>query len=358
MFLPSLSCVHNLSSCSSPRGMATSTPLSRNIKLRLYYYISYNSQMELEGKVGLCQIPKYNPLFTILKFDSARMKIMSWQIYLIISICIISFNGLLQRSLMKDEKSHAEATAIAGLGLSGLLAILIAFIQRKLNLFFPVSLSRYLILFMLLVTPGYLLSRHAYKLIGASEMVIILATGRLWNVIGAYLFLHEKVTMLRVLGAVIILLGVAVARFEKRKFIVNKGVFLALFAAFFLGMSDIVGYYILKSMNATNFLIYSYFLPVFAIILFQPKVIKKLSYFLHLDKGMKLLFLSLCDVFGMLALYLSYQAGGAASIIGPLSSTRVLVTTGLAMLILRERNNTVNKLIGAVVTVIGVILLL
>ncbi len=259
---------------------------------------------------------------------------------------------------MKNEKSHAQANVIAGMGLAGLLAVLVVLVHGKLNLFFPLSLLWYFILFVLLVTPGYLLSRHAYKLIGASEMVIIQATGGLWNVIGAYFFLHEGVTILRVLGAITILAGVAIARFEKRKFIVNKGVFLALIAAFFLGMSDIVGYYILRSMNATNFLIYSYFLPVIAILLLQPKSIKKLSYFLNLDKSMRLLILSICDVFGMLTLYLSYQAGGAASIIGPLSSSRVLVTTGLAMLFLKERSNMKSKVVSAVVTIIGVVLLL
>jgi len=283
---------------------------------------------------------------------------MSWQIYLLISIILISGNSIFQRSLMRDEQSHAQATTVAGLGISGFIALFFVLLQGKLNLLFPVSLVFAFILFILLVTPGYVLSRQAIKLIGASEIIIILATGRLWNVIGAYFFLNEHVTIQRIFGALIILTGVAIARYEKKRFVVNKGFWLAVAASFCLGMSDVVGYYILNYMTALNFLVYSYFLPVITILLLQSKTITKLRYFFQPMKGMKLILLSLFDTFGMLALYLSYQAGGAASIIGPLSTTRVLVTIGLAMLLLKERENIANKIVGSIVTIVGVILLL
>jgi drug/metabolite transporter (DMT)-like permease len=248
---------------------------------------------------------------------------MSWQIYLILSILLISCNGLFQRALMKDEASHAQTTVVAGLGLSGILAGIVVLLQGKLSFALSPSLILFLVLFVLLVTPGYVFSRQAYKHLGASEMVIILSTGRLWNVIGAYFFLHEHVTFQRLLGAIIIIVGVVIARYEKKSFRLNKGFGLAIIAAFFLGMSDIVGYYILRFMSASNFLVYSYLLPVLAILLVQPKTLKKLTYFFQMSKGIKLLLLSLCDTLGMLGLYLSYQAGGAASVISPLSATRV-----------------------------------
>lgn len=259
---------------------------------------------------------------------------------------------------MKDDKSNPQAQTIVFLGLGGMIALFVAILRGNLHLAFPLSLSWNFILLILLSTPAYLLTYRAYQLIGASEVVLFLATGRLWNVIGASLFLHETITFNKVIGAVIILIGIAIVLYDKRKFTFNKGIIFALLAAFLFGMSDINGFYILKTFDATNFLIYAEFLPVFVLLLLQPKIIKKISYYFQTDKAIKASLLSLCDALGSLALFLSYQTGGKASVIGPLSATRVIVTVILAMFILQERNNITNRIIGAIVTVVGVILLL
>lgn len=283
---------------------------------------------------------------------------MHWQLYLLISILLISCNGLFHRSLMKDDRSHPIAQTIVFLGLGGIIAVIIALVQGKLTLSFPAALTGNFLLLIFLSTPAYLLTYRAYQLIGASEIVLLLSTGRLWNVVGAALFLHETITLLHVLGAIIILVGIAITLHDKKKFTINKGVVFVLFAAFLYGMSDINGYYLLRTINATNFLIYSEFLPVIALLIIQPTVIKKLHYYLQAGIATKALLLSFCDAVGSLALFLSYQAGGKASVIGPLSATRVLVTVVLAMVILRERNNIRNKIIGAIITLCGVVLLL
>ncbi|HEV2340101.1 MAG TPA: DMT family transporter [Patescibacteria group bacterium] len=283
---------------------------------------------------------------------------MSWQIYLLISILLISFIGLLQRSLMKDDRANPQAHTIAFLGVGGIFAIILALFEGKLNLYFPSFLLWNFVLLVILITPAYLLNYRAYKQIGASEVVLFLATGRLWNVVGAYIFLHESVSVQQIFGAIVIVLGVAITRFEQRKFIFNSGVFFALIAAFLYGMSDIDGYYILRFYDATNFLIYAEFLPVIAIMLLQPKSLAKLTHYFHIDTAIKLLILCICDIFGTLALFLAYQVGGKASIIGPLSATRVLIATILAIIILHERKNITNKIIGTIVTIVGVLLLL
>jgi uncharacterized membrane protein len=259
---------------------------------------------------------------------------------------------------MKDDTSNPRAQTVVFLGLGGIIVIIIALIRGKLQLFIPFSLSFNFLLLVLMSTPAYLLVYRAYQLIGASEVALFLATGKLWNVLGAFLFLHEALTLQKVLGAIIILLGIAIVLYDKRRFAFNKGVIFVLLAAFLFGMTDINGFYILRTLDATNYLIYAEFLPVIALLLIQPTILKKVQYYFHKDKAVKVFLLSLGDALGSLAFIFAFQAGGKASVIGPLSATRVLVTTGLAILILKERGNIMNKLIGAVVTVVGVILLL
>ena len=207
-------------------------------------------------------------------------------------------------------------------------------------------------------TIAYVLSYRANQLIGAAEIAIFLATGSLWRVIGAAIFLDESLTLPHIAGTIVILFGVAIALYNERKFTINKGILLVLIAAFFSAFSDISGYHILQTMDASSYQVYTQFLPVLLLLLFYPKTVKKLGYYFTKDRGIKMATLSIGDVLGMLALFLAYQAGGQASVISPLSSTRIILTVLLAALFLKEREHLKNKIAGATVTVIGIMLLL
>ena len=283
---------------------------------------------------------------------------MSWQIYLTISILLISLNGLFHRSILKDSSSDSRAHTIVFLGVGGIIAIILALFQGKFQFGFPFALLSNYILLILLAIPAFLLSYRAYQLIGASEVLIFLVTSRLWIVVGAYLFLHEPLTINKILGSVIVFIGVAIVLYDKKKFALNRGAIFALTAAFFYGMSEVNGYFILRSVNATNFLIYADLFPLFALILIQPKLIRKIGFYFKRQVAIKILLLCMTDTLGTIALYLAYQVGRNASVIGPLSSTRVILSVILATIFLKERKNITNKILGAIVTVIGVIFLL
>jgi len=283
---------------------------------------------------------------------------MPWQFFLLSSIIFTSCNGLFHRSLLKHEDSSPQAQTIAFLGLGGLIAVTIALLQGKLNLFFPIALLPNFILLALLFTPAYLIKYRAYQLIGASEVVMFAVTARLWNVIGAYLFLDEVITLKVILGAMLILAGVMLTRFEQRRFVINQGVIFVLFSAFLMGFGDVNGFYILKTYDSTNYLVYSELLPVITLLFLQPKSLKKVRYYFHRGRALKIFLLSLFDALGMLALYLAFTAGGNVSVIGPLKATSLIITTILAIIILRERNNITNKLMGSAIATMGVLLLI
>jgi drug/metabolite transporter (DMT)-like permease len=283
---------------------------------------------------------------------------MSWQILLIISIIFLSLNGLFHKSLLKDDRSDPRAQAIIFLGIGGVLSILIALLRGKLQLEFPPFLVFNLLAIAVFATIAYVLKYRGFQLITASEVVIFSTTSKFWNVVGASIFLHEEVTIQKIFGTIIVLIGVAVTMYIDKKFKINKGIFFTLVAALLFGLTDINGYYILQTMDASNYQIYFYLLPVFALLLIQPSSIKKLSYYLKYDRALKVTALAIFDTLGMLALFFAYQVGGKASVIGPLSATKIIVTVVLAIIFLKERANLTQTLVGAMITVIGVILLL
>jgi drug/metabolite transporter (DMT)-like permease len=282
---------------------------------------------------------------------------MTWPVFLITSILLTSLNGLFHRSLLKDDKSDPIAQTIVFLGIGGIIALAIALFRGTLQLTFPLSLSLNFAI-LALITLGYVLKYRGYQLLNASEVVIFASTSKLWNVVGASIFLHETVTLTKLLGTLVILLGVAVTMYVDKKFKFNKGILVVLIGAVIFGLTDINGFYILQTFDASSFQVYAYLLPVIILLLIRPNSVKKLSYYFTKDRGMKVILLSAFDTLGMLALFFAYQAGGKASIIGPLSATKLIVTVLLAMVILKERDHITNKIIGAVITVLGVILLL
>ncbi len=283
---------------------------------------------------------------------------MSWEAYLIISILLLSCNGLFHRSLLKDDDSSPLAQTIIFLGIGGILAIIIAVFRGNLNLHIPSSLFWNFILLAAILTPAYILKYKAFQHIGVSEVVMFSATGRLWNVIGAHFFLNETVTIKMILGAIIILAGVAITRFENRKITFNKGVVFVLISAFLFGMGDVNGFFILRSFDSANFLIYATILPVITLLIIKPATIKKLKYYFKKDRAFKITLLCVFDTLGMLSLYRAYQVGQNAAVIGPLRATSIIVTVVLAAIFLKERENLKNKLLGAFVSVVGVYLLL
>jgi len=283
---------------------------------------------------------------------------MSWQILLIISIVFLSLNGLFHKSLLRDDKSDPRAQAIVFLGIGGVFSILIAILRGKLQLEFPSSLILNFLAIAVFATIAYVLKYRGFQLITASEVVIFSTTSKFWNVVGASIFLHETITIQKIFGTIIILVGIAVTMYIDKKIKLNKGIFFVLLGAAFFGLTDINGYYILQTMDASSYQIYFYLLPVFALLLIQPSSIRKLSYYFKLDRAIKVTALAIFDTLGMLALFFAYQAGGKASVIGPLSATKVILTVVLAIIFLKERDNITKKMIGAMITVIGVVLLL
>lgn len=282
---------------------------------------------------------------------------MSWQILLVISIVFLSLNGLFHKSLLKSD-NDPRAQVIVFLGLGGIISIFIALLRGKLQLEFPPSLIFNFLILAIFATTAYILKYRGFQLISASEVVIFATTAKFWNVLGASIFLHEVITIRKIIGTIIILIGIAITMYIDKKFKMNKGIFFVLLAAFLMGLSDISGFYILKTMDASSYQVYFYLLPVITLLLVSPSAIKKISYYFKPDRALKVTVLAMFDTLGMLALFLAYQAGGKVSVIGPLSATKVILTVVLAIIILKERANLKQTLIGAAVTVFGVTMLL
>lgn len=281
---------------------------------------------------------------------------MTWQLLLLISILSSSFKGMLFRILMRERDSDPRAQTIVFQGIAGVFAFLITLVRGFNFPIFPLLLPNFIIMIFLL-TLAPIFTFRALQLTGASEVAIYLSSQWLWIVLAAFVFLGEKVTFLKILGTIFILLGVALISWKKHKIEIKKGEFFALLAGLLYGLSYINGFYILQSLDAFSFAVYATLLPALTLTIIQPRVLKKLKFYASPGNAANVFTTAFLDTIATISLYLAYQAGRNASQIAPLSATPVMFTVILAAIFLNERDNLVNKIIGSIIVVLGAVLI-
>jgi drug/metabolite transporter (DMT)-like permease len=283
---------------------------------------------------------------------------MSWLVLTLLGILAFSPKSLLYRVLMKDAQSDPYAQSIVFFGLGGTFALLFSLIHggfqyqitsNQLFLFLPLTIC---------ATVGPVLLFKAFQRIEASEISILQSSQKLWAVLGAFLLLQEPFSVNKILGTFIIVLGIAITLWRRTKFQVNKGVAFVLIATLFYAGMDLVSYYIIRDFDAISFIVYVCYLPVITLLLLRPQTIKKIPYYFKPKYAIGVSVLALCDTVGTLCFFFAYQAGRNAAQIVPLAGLITINSTLLGIVFLREHSNIPNKVIGALVTVIGAVLVL
>jgi drug/metabolite transporter (DMT)-like permease len=281
---------------------------------------------------------------------------MSWQFLVGISIFLFSLDNLFHRVLMREDESDPITQTIIFYSLGGILSLCIAPLFGGFH--YQISLSQ-LPLFALIGFFGTLapvMGFKALKSIGASESSILSSSTRLWVVFGAFLFLHESFSIQKIIGTIIILVGIGVAQWQKEKIILNRGALYALIAALSYAIAEIISFYILRDFDTISFSVFSSFLPVVILSLTMPGKLKKLTFYKTPSRAINITIVSVIDALATIALYFAYQLGHNASQISPIMGTQTIVSVILAILILKERNNMLHKIIGATIVVLGVML--
>jgi drug/metabolite transporter (DMT)-like permease len=282
---------------------------------------------------------------------------MTWYFFLAASILLSSVNGLLHRLVMKKDQSDPRAqTVIFGI-LVGALSFSIALFRGLHFPQFPLLIPNFFLM-ILVLTLAPLFTFRAYQLNQASEVGILLLSQRLWVVIGAVFFLGESATLAKTLGTLLILGGVGLVLWRSHQIKITKGTLSALMAAFFYGVSYVNAFYILQHLDAVSFEVYASLLPAVTLLIIQPQTLRKMHFYLLPSNSMKVGLAAIFDTLATLSLYLAYQLGRNASQIAPLSATSTLFTVALAAIFLKERENLINKLLGAAIVTLGTVLII
>ena len=283
---------------------------------------------------------------------------MSWRPLIGLSVLLFSTNSLLHRVLMRDDESSPYAQATVFTGLVGLFSLTILLFRGGFKSHVSLEELPLFLLITLLTALGMILTFKGIKLVEASEHTILLTSSRLWSIIGAMVFLHESMSAQRFIGAALILAGVVAAQWRRRGLSLGVGSLYVLLAAFFLGSGEILCFSVLRQFEALSFMVYASTMIAITLILARPQVIREFSFYFEPRRAVIILVTSLSDTLANLLAFVAYQVGRNALQIGPLGATQTIVTVMLALVILKERDRVLQKILGAAVAVVGSILLL
>ena len=283
---------------------------------------------------------------------------MSWLLLTLLAVIVFSSSNLFHRLLMKDEQSDPYAQSIVFFSIAGVFALVFSFFHGGFQ--YQITANQFLLFLPLALctTVGPVLLFKSFQLIDASENAILQSSQKLWTVLGAFLFLHELFSSKKLIGTIITIIGIAIALWNKRRVILNKGVLLVFMATLFYSGADLISFYLVRDFDPFSLIVYVCFLPVITLLLIKPKTIKKIAFYFKPKYALFVSILGLSDTLGTACTYYAYQIGRNAAQITPILAMITIISVLMGIVFLKERSNIPNKILGALATVVGVLLVI
>jgi len=280
---------------------------------------------------------------------------LSWQILVAVSVVTNSVSVLLQKVMLKDDKTDSVAFSIVFQIFTGLL-ILIYSLIRGFSVPDLVPLFPNLILMTVLYGAGNIFIFKALKTSEASQFTIIFATRTIWSITAAVLFLGEVFTTKQLLGIMLILSSILLVTW-KDKLSLGKGTLFSLSAATFFGLAFANDAFIVRNFDVPSYMAIAFIIPALAVWALFPQSTIKMKPMLEKEFLKKLGILGIFYAVSALTIFFAYQIGRNAAQIAPLNQTSMILTVMLAIVFLKERSNLGRKLLGLALSFIGILLL-
>ncbi len=281
---------------------------------------------------------------------------MNWFFLTLLSVLFASLASILQRVLMKDERSDPYSYAIAFHFLLGFLNLGFALVSG--SQFSLLSGNFFLLLLASALWGGCsIFLFKALQLIEASEKTILSSLNVVFTIIASVIFLHETFNGQKVFGTVIILASILLVVTLKNGFKFNRGVVYVLITAVFAGLAIVADSANVQHYNVITYNTFQNFLTGFIILAFAPKSLQQWRCFVEPSFLTKMLPLGIFSTAQGILYLTALTYGGNTAQVGTIRQASTIVTVLLAVIFLRERNNLWRKLLAAVLVTFGVFLL-
>ncbi len=284
----------------------------------------------------------------------------------VLFISIITYSGaaLLQRVLMRDEDKNPLAYSAFTQLLSGVMVLVYAVLTQ--NLSFPtieVIIQNKLYVFMLLsgvcfATNAYL-SFKSLKYVDISKFIVLFSLRTVVTIFVASVFLKEGLNATQFIGAILILLSIVLINTKSIKeiFVFGKGELYVLLAAIVFGLGNANDKYILNSFELVPYMTIGFLLPGTLLLLSKPKTVLEFSEFFRNNRIWKILIFTFLYTVSALTFYNAFVLADNASLVSSIGQISTILVVILGVVFLKEYKDLRKKIIGGLLSFIGLILL-
>lgn len=282
---------------------------------------------------------------------------MTWQVLIGLSVIMTSFATLLQRYVLRSGKVTPGAFGIfVGLMCGAILSV-IAYVQGKLSFTGFAEWWPNILLAALTYGVGGTLANFALQKTEASKFTVLFATRGLITILIAMVFLGEPVSLWRGVGALAIFLGVAIASWQAQQVKFQTGDWFALIAALIYGVANINDRIALQHMSLYPYLILAYVLPTFLIAAAMPKSMPEIKAIFTRTQFPSVMVLTVLFLLSGITFFAALQIVPNTAQVAAINLTSVVLIVALSVVFLKETLHWPKKLLGAIVTLIGLLLL-
>lgn len=281
---------------------------------------------------------------------------LSWFPLVIIYILNNAISKILQKYALKGEEVDSNAFSAFFLLTVGVMTLPFLLVEKLV-----ISTSPRIWLIVLLsgifYTVCMALFYYALKNTEVSQVETIATTRAIWIMLLGVVFFQENLTISKFIGVFCIFLGLAVIYWKRGKFTgFSKPHLYTLLYAVIISGAYALDKFCLDYFSVAAYQVIIYCLPALLTVIFIPGTLGKIRLFLRPQKSTTIFFV--CCFFQMistLALYRAYQVGGELSVVGPLTQTSTVLTIFMGILFLQERWNLRRKVVGALLTIMGIV---
>jgi drug/metabolite transporter (DMT)-like permease len=166
---------------------------------------------------------------------------------------------------------------------------------------------------------------------------------------------HNQLTLLKVLGAGLIIAGNAMIFYRAGKFEFNRYSLLAVLSSFTFATALSIDVDISSQFNLPIYIAFTLFIPAVLVFLAERKPVMAIVNEFRLGARRYLIATGICWA-GLIFFMLRAYVGGDMTVISPLSTTTVLISVIAAYFIHKEKEHLVLKIAAAIVIIIGIYL--
>ncbi len=283
---------------------------------------------------------------------------MTWQLLISISVLLYSFSVLLQKVLLKNDKSDPISFSIFfQIGVSVVIAILVFITRGNIEIPDLSNIWVYVLLMALLYGLANISVFKSLKLTDASQFGVIFQSKNLFAILGTSLIFGEVLSTKQWIGSILLLLGVVIVTLQnKTKFKLDKGSLFALAAGLLFGIANVNDKFLVGFFDPYSYVVVGFFLPAFFVSVLYPR--KLFGVKTYLKKNVIGKMVLLCALYGLsaTAFFAALSITTNASQLFSINAFSVITVVIFSIIFLKERDFMLRKVIGSILSLIGLLL--